>query len=102
MRPFLLLFMLTFTTHILGDVSYCPQIKFTGKKVKFSDTEKSLFSGDPKSHAWKKIPPYEAELTIRGFLQSRGYLSPTFEVKDGVLIVRKGRKSRVKKFQVVA
>ncbi len=85
-----------------GDVTYCPEVKMKGKKIKFSDTELKLFCGDPSSHAWKYIPPYQAEQILRGMLQSRGHLSPKFEVRGKTLVVRKGRKSSVKKISVVS
>ncbi|MFL5783512.1 MAG: autotransporter assembly complex protein TamA [Bacteriovoracaceae bacterium] len=102
MRFLVALILLIFTTLSYGHETYCPQVKFNGKKIDFSKTEIQLFCGDPKSHAWKKIPAYEAEVVIRGFLQSRGYLSPRFEVKDEVLHVTKGRKSIVKKVKVIS
>lgn len=93
----LLVFVLsiTFSLTALGEVQYCPGVSFAGRKIDFTETEINLFCGDKKSHAWKVIPPYQAEQAIRGFLQSRGYLSPSFEVKDNVLHVNKGKKSEV-------
>lgn len=91
-----------FSSFSFGEEKYCPEVSFSGKNIKFSDTELKLFCGDSSSHAWKHIPPYQAELVLRGMLQSRGYLSPKFEVNDKILHVRKGRKSSVKKIRVVS
>jgi translocation and assembly module TamA len=93
--------LMIFSTMSHGDVTYCPEVKMTGKEIDFSDTERKLFCGDSSSHAWKNIPPYEAEQFIRGMLQSRGYLSPKFELEGNVLVVRKGRKSSVKRIRVI-
>ncbi len=94
--------LMIFSSISYGDVNYCPEVRMLGKKIDFSDTERKLFCGDPSSHAWKYIPPYQAEQFLRGMLQSRGYLSPKFEVKEDVLIVRKGRKSNVKSIRVIS
>lgn len=102
MKRFAFILMMTFTSVALSDVKYCPEVIMSGKKIKFSDTELQLFCGDPKSHAWKNLPPYQAELVLRGLLQSRGYLSPEFEVKDNILQFKKGRKSSVKSIKVIS
>lgn len=102
MRPLVLFILLIFSSLSHGDVSYCPEVVISGKEIKFSDTERKLFCGDPASHAWKNIPTYQAELHLRGMLQSRGYLSPTFVVRNKVLYVTTGRKSSVKKIEVVS
>ncbi len=91
-----------FTSYSFGDVTYCPGVKISGKKIKFSDTELNLICGDPKSHAWKHIPAYEAQYVLKGFLQSRGYLNPELVIKDKVLHVKKGRRSRVKEVRVIS
>ncbi|MES2527248.1 MAG: BamA/TamA family outer membrane protein [Bdellovibrionota bacterium] len=102
MKLILLVLLMTFTSAVFADATYCPTVKITGKKIDFSDTELNLICGDKKSHAWKYIPPYEAQFILKGFLQSRGYLNPHFEVKEGVLHVKKGHKSTVKKVHVIA
>lgn len=96
---FILLF---FFRSAWADVPYCPSVRLLGERISFSDTEIHLFCGDPKSHAWKHIPAYQAKLVLRGLFQSRGYLSPEFREEGGVLIVSRGRKSRVKKVRAVA
>lgn len=102
MKRIAFILLMTFSSLALSDVKYCPEVVMSGRKIKFSDTEVLLFCGDPKSHAWKNIPPYQAEQVLRGMLQSRGYLSPEFEVKENVLHFKKGRKSTVKKVNVIS
>ncbi len=96
------IFLMIYTTAAICDVTYCPTVKISGRKIAFTDTELQLICGDPKSHAWKYIPPYEAQYILKGFLQSRGYLSPEFRIEDKILHVKRGRRSKVKNVQVVA
>lgn len=95
-------FLVIFSSSVLSDVEYCPGVKMKGRKMKFTDTEKGLFCGDEKSHAWKHIPAYQAEQVLRGLLQSRGYLRPTFHTENKVLIVKKGPKSEIRRIEVVS
>jgi translocation and assembly module TamA len=66
-------------------------------KIKFTETEKNLVCGDPKSESYKVVPHYQAQFYFLGFLQSRGYLKPTFEEKNGVLEVSANRRSFLRK-----
>ncbi len=102
MRPIAFIFLMIFTSALHADVTYCPGIKISGEKMKFSDTELRLICGDPKSHAWKFVPPYQAQFILKGFLQSRGFLDPTFTIKDGVLVVENGALSRVNEVTVIS
>lgn len=102
MKLFAFIILVIFSSSLLADVQYCPTVKLKGRKIKFSDTEKRLFCGDPKSHAWKHIPSYQAEQVLRGFFQSRGYLAPTFTLEGEVLVVNKGSRSKVKKVRVIS
>ncbi len=102
MNLFAFILLLIFTSAAISDVTYCPTVKLSGRKINFTDTELQLICGDPKSHAWKYIPPYEAQYILKGFLQSRGYLSPEFKVEDKILHVKRGRRSKVKNVVVVA
>ncbi len=98
----IVLIFLTYAGLVRGKVTYCPQVIFESEKIDFTDTEIQLFCGDPKSHAYRNIPAYEAQFVIKGFLQSRGYLSPQFDVKDKTLFVKIGKKSFVKKIRVIS
>lgn len=80
----------------------CPTIVLHGEKIKLDETEKRLICGDSEVEAYKKIPSYESSFIMTGFLQSRGYLSPRFEYLDNVLHVHVGKKSVVKKFEIIS
>src|SRR5689334_19489391 len=48
----------------------CPKIILRGREIPdFSDVEKRLVCGDPKTPAWKVIPLDQAEYSLRNFLQ---------------------------------
>lgn len=80
----------------------CSTVIVHGKKIKFTSTEKQLVCGDSKSHAYKKIPDYEASFIMTGFLQSRGFLEPEFETKGDVLHVQTGKTSKIKRFKIIS
>lgn len=80
----------------------CSTVKVHGKKIKFTKTEKQLVCGDSKSHAYQKIPDYEASFIMTGFLQSRGFLEPRFETKGEVLHVHTGKTSVIKRFKIIS
>lgn len=91
---------LIFAPILLASDDYCPEVRFEGDKIDFSDTEVRLFCGDPKSHAWKNIPAYQAQIVIQGFLQSRGYLTPEFSRDGETLIVKTGKVHEIESIAV--
>lgn len=81
----------------------CPGVIIHGSEsITLDETETRMVCGDPKLLAYKEIPSYEAGFFFTGFLQSRGYLQPHFETKDGILHVNPGRKFHLKKIKVIA
>jgi translocation and assembly module TamA len=96
----LLIFFLTYSAQASDKL--CSTIVYHGDALHFTETEKRLVCGDKSLEAYKDIPSYEASYIMTGFLQSRGYLSPRYESIDNVLHVHSGKKSFVKKFQVVS
>lgn len=79
----------------------CSGVEIDGPTLKFSDTEIRMVCGDKKLEAYRHIPAMEASLFLQGFLQSRGYLNPEFDKVGDLLKVKVGRRSRVKKIQVI-
>lgn len=73
----------------LLETSPCAQVKvYSKEKIKFDETETRMLCGDPSLEPWKVIPPYQAEVFVKSFLQSRGYLRPEFKIEKGELIVQ--------------
>lgn len=79
----------------------CPHIQLD-KSIKLDDTEKKLICGDKKLEGYRDIPSYQASYYLKGFLQSRGYLEPEFEVKEDILYVKLNKKTYFKSVTVVA
>jgi translocation and assembly module TamA len=102
MKLIAFIILMIFSTISLADEKYCPGVILSGEKIKFTETERKLFCGDSSSHAWKDIPAYQAQESLRAFLQARAYLEPSFEVKNGVLYVHKGHHSTVKDLEVIS
>lgn len=92
-------FILLFSVDSYSD-ELCSGVYIYGTNPKLTETEERLVCGDKKSIAYKRIPPYEAQVFLTAFLQSRGYLNPKFEIKDDELHADVGRKSVVKKVTV--
>jgi translocation and assembly module TamA len=69
-------------------------------KISFSSTEKKWLCGDPSSDAWKVIPKNQQRHWLQSFLQSKGYLNPTFHDENGILQVETGTRGEVKNFSV--
>jgi outer membrane protein assembly factor BamA len=89
---------LLFTPVIMAAEELCPGVVLhAGEEVSLSETEKNLICGDPNHKAYQTIPTYQAQFFFTGFLQSRSYLRPTFEIKDGVLHIYTGPESKLKK-----
>jgi outer membrane translocation and assembly module TamA len=83
------------------DPAICGQkIRFKGSSsFSFGYNERLLVCGDPKTKAWEEIPLPWAESSLRLFLQSRGYYSPTFEVEKGSLLVDSGQLTRITRIE---
>jgi hypothetical protein len=95
---YLLLVFIFFTTIKLSEAQeyLCPElIIHTDEEIQLSDTELRMICGDPKVQAYQKIPPYQAQIFMTGFLQSRGYLLPEYKITNGVLHVHPGGVSRI-------
>lgn len=93
---------LFFISSSFASTSICPTVIIHGQddKIKLTETEKLLVCGDPKSDSYKEIPSYQASYFFTAFLQSRGYLKPTFNTVDGVLHVDTGPLKHLKKIQI--
>ncbi|MCM2322282.1 MAG: BamA/TamA family outer membrane protein [Oligoflexia bacterium] len=62
----------------------CADLRLEGAlEPGLSDTELRLVCGDPKSQAWRSIPPPQATFHLRTFLQNRGYHRPEFIATEG-------------------
>ncbi|MBX3017740.1 MAG: BamA/TamA family outer membrane protein [Bdellovibrionaceae bacterium] len=91
-----ILFLLFFAPLSAGAYELCPGITIDAPEpLSFSANERRLLCGDPESHAWQKIPPTQARYFARIFLQDRGYLDPSFDIRDGGLVVEVGPLRRV-------
>lgn len=93
---FIILFILSLNAVVFAKEQICSGIVIEGEDIKLDDSEKLLVCGDPKSAAYKLIPPYQASYFLTGFLQSRGYLQPSFQTINGVLHVNTGKESKLK------
>jgi translocation and assembly module TamA len=84
-----------------AEIKICPEVIVHGDDdIDLSDTEKRMVCGDPKLDAYKNIPAYQAEFFFRGFLQSRGYLNPHFEIDGETLHVHVGKTANLKDLEV--
>lgn len=80
----------------------CDNIAFESKEtVTFTENEKKLICGDPKSDSWAHIPHEQAKLFIKAFLQDRGRHQPSFRQAEGVLYVTIGPVSNIKKVKII-
>lgn len=76
----------------------CPSITVVSSKpIRFTDIEKRFLCGDPKTDAWKHIPLSQAAYHMQGFLQTRGYFTPTFVEEKTHMTVKTGARTFVKK-----
>jgi translocation and assembly module TamA len=79
----------------------CPHIIINSQvDLNLSSVEKRSLCGDPKVKAYSDIPAYQAKYFMKGFLQSRGYLNPQFEINDEILYVSLGEKKEVNQVTV--
>jgi translocation and assembly module TamA len=93
--------LLTFMLPALAKEKLCRGVFIYGDGPDLTSTEKRMICGDDKLRPYKNIPPYEAKYFFRGFLQSRGYLNPRFEIRDEELHVHTGKKKKVKGISIV-
>lgn len=78
----------------------CAQIEIHAlEELKLTKTETKWICGDSGNEAWQKIPPWQAQLFLKSFLQARGYHQPEFEIENERLIVDVGRKSALKSWE---
>ncbi len=79
----------------------CPALQIAGPlEPPLSEAEKRLVCGDSEpapggSTAWSLIPPAQARYHLRAFLQTRGYLHPSFVEREYGNILVPGERSRV-------
>ncbi len=66
----------------------------------FSESELRWLCGDPRSEAYKKIPPYQAEFHVRAFLERRGYTRAETRIENGVLHVKPGDPVTLESFEM--
>jgi hypothetical protein len=84
---------------------FCPGVRIRGLgDLEFQPMETRLACGDPANDAigipWASIPPTQAAVFLRSFLQSRGHHQPNF-VQDGDwLFVDVGPLSRLARFRI--
>lgn len=104
MFQFIFTFMSLFLFNMAwAKVEICPEVIVHGDDdIELSDTERRMVCGDPKLDAYREIPAYQAQYFFRGFLQSRGYLNPEFNIEDKLLHVHVGKKAHLKKIIVNA
>lgn len=70
------------------------------KKLRLNANEKLFLCGDKNAEEYKHIPAYQAKYFMTGFLQSRGYLNPDIDIRDGVLYCDPRKISKVKKIRL--
>jgi translocation and assembly module TamA len=97
---FIILLFLLLSADVFAQEKICSGVIIEGDEIELDDPEKLLVCGDPKSTAYKIIPPYQASYFLTGFLQSRGYLRPSFQTINGVLHVLTGKISKLKVINV--
>ncbi len=68
--------------------------------LKFTPTERDLLCGESQSPSWRDLPPSQKSFFLRGFLQSRGYLMPTFRQDGADLFVQTGPMAKLQTFTV--
>ncbi|MFP5385537.1 MAG: autotransporter assembly complex protein TamA [Bacteriovoracia bacterium] len=91
----------TFTLPALAKEKLCSGVFIYGADLNLTATEKRMICGDEKLRPYQDIPAYEARFFFKGFLQSRGYLNPEFEIRNEELHVHAGKKKEVKQISTV-
>lgn len=101
----MILFLMTLLSYASSEANdtkpLCPGIEMTNSvEFKFTATELKLICGDSQQEAYKNVPHYQAQLFITSFLQTRGYLNPTFIQDTETLTILAGEKSKLKSISV--
>lgn len=78
---------------VAPETPLCPGIVFEGDAVGLTTVERRLVCGDPDSEGWRDVPRAQAQRYLRVFFQQRAYHHPTFDVKEGRLIVNPGERT---------
>lgn len=65
------------------------------EEINFSEDEIRLLCGDQSSEAYKIVPAYQASFLATGFLQTRGYINPRFEIEGRLLRIHPGEKKEI-------
>ena len=76
----------------------CENLVLVGANARalgFTDSEKRLLCGDPKTPDWQRVPRSQAVFALKNFLQERGFYYPTITDKDGVAEVDIGQPTNV-------
>ena len=80
----------------------CSNVRVIGKEsITLTETEERLVCGDKNAEAYKDIPAYQAGYSLVGMLQSRGYLRPQFTYDGDQLVVDIGKKSHLKRVDLL-
>jgi translocation and assembly module TamA len=99
---FFIYLLLILTLPLAAKVEVCSKVIVHGDNdLKFTDTERRLVCGDSKVEAYREIPGYEAQYFMTGFLQSRSYLNPRFEMNGEVLNVYVGEKAILTEIEII-
>ncbi len=80
---------------------FCQIHLHSDEDLHFTKTEKDLLCGESDSPAWSHLPPSQKSLFLRGFLQSRGYLTPQFRQDGAELQVDSGPLYQLDSFRVI-
>lgn len=76
----------------------CSRYKVIGaNSLDLSDDERRLLCGDSEVKAWSQIPDNQAMLSLKAFLQQRGYFQPKITIGRELIEVDIGEKTLVQK-----
>ncbi len=84
-----------------GGFAICPGVRWMpgSPRVALTAAERRLVCGDAGrgegAAAWRRIPPAQARLALRAFLQDRGYAEPEFRIGEDGLRVHAGPRARI-------
>ncbi len=80
----------------------CPWLTLRGpESLSFTDSEKLLACGDPKSRAWRSVPESQALFHVRTFLQDRGYYFSKVERQGESVVLELGKRSFIKGMELI-
>ncbi len=79
------------------DQKLCDRVFIRGDaSIRFSENERGMICGFPKSKSWAEIPFNQVKLFITPFLQERAYHEPTFQIESENLIILPGPRTIVR------